>query len=128
MQRRWTGKSVDLDSLCECVDDFFTNRKFLTEKSESSGGRTLLLHSRHATRKLGESISLRITGNPDDFIVDLKASELAAHTVRAGLLTKSLGGGYFLLRGLKLQEELEKMEKEFWIFVEDKVAQLARSV
>jgi hypothetical protein len=43
------------------------------------------------------------------------------------MLTKSLGGGYFLLKGLKLQEELEKLEREFWIYVEDKVAQLAGS-
>ena len=127
MQRRWTGKGVDLDSLCSYVDDFFTNRKLLTEKSESSGERTLLVHSKHATRKWGEPISLRITGNSDDFMIDLKASELAARTVRAGMLTKSLGGGYFLLKGLKLQEELEKLEREFWIYVEDKVAQLAGS-
>ena len=127
MQRRWAGKSVDLNLLYHCLDDFFTDRKFLTEKSESSGERTILLHSRHAARKFGEPISLRITGNSDDFTVYLKASELAARTVRAGMLTKSLVGGYFLLKGLKLQEELEKLEREFWIYVEDKVAQLAGS-
>jgi len=127
MQKRWTGKSVDLDLLYHCVDDFFTNQKLLTEKSESSGERTLILRSKHAARKFGEPISLRITGNSDDFTVDLKASELAARTVRAGMLTKSLGGGYLLLKGLKLQEELEKLEKEFWIYVEDKVAQLTGS-
>jgi hypothetical protein len=76
---------------------------------------------------LEEPISVRISGDPSDFTVDLKASELTARPIRTGLLTKSLGGGYFLLKTLKLQEELEKLEKEFWIYVEDKVAELTGS-
>jgi hypothetical protein len=70
---------------------------------------------------------MRIAGHPDDFIVDLRASELVTRQVRIGILTKPIGGGHYLLRSLRLQEELEKLEKEFWIFVEDKVAQLAHS-
>jgi hypothetical protein len=128
MQRRWTGQNVDLNLLSDEVDDFFKNREFVTKKSESPGERKILLQPKYPTVKLEEPISVRIAGDPNDFTVDLRASELTTRPVRMGMLTKSLGGGYFLLRSLKLREELEKMEKEFWIFVEDKVAQLARSV
>lgn len=127
MQRRWTMQNVDLNSLSDGVEDFFKSRQFVTKKSESAGERKILLQPTYSTVKLDEPISVRITGDPNDFVVELRASELTNRSVRMGMLTKSLGGGFYLLRSLKLQEELEKLEKEFWIFVEDKVAQLARS-
>lgn len=127
MQKRWTGQNVDLNSLSDGVDDFFKSRGFLTNKSESAGEHKILLRPKYSTIKLEEPISVRIVGDPGNFVIDLRASELTTRSVRMGMLTKSLGGGYYLLRSLKLREELEKLENEFWIFVEDKVAQLARS-
>jgi hypothetical protein len=127
MRRKWTGQNVDLNSLSDGVEDFFKSMQFVTKKSESAGERKILLQPTFSTVKLEEPINVRITGDPNDFVIELRASELTTRSVRMGMLTKSLGGGYYLLRSLKLQEELEKLEKEFWIFVEDKVAQLARS-
>jgi hypothetical protein len=126
MQRRWTRQNVDLDSLSVSIEDFFKSQHFVTKKSESAGERKILLQSTYSRVKLEEPVSVRITGDPNDFVIDLKASELTTHPVRMGMLTKSLGGGYYLLRSLKLQEELQKMEKEFWIYVENRVTQLAR--
>ena len=126
MQRRWTEKNVDLDLLSDCIEDFFKNRSFVTKRTESQGERTILWQSERAA-KAEKPISARITGNSDDFTIELKASELTDRSVRFGMLTKSIGGGYFLLKSLKLREALEKLEKEFWIYVEDKVAELAGS-
>jgi hypothetical protein len=127
MQRRWTGRNVDLNLLSASLEDFLKSRQVVTQKLESAGEHMILLQSKYSTVKLKEPVSVRIAGEPDDFIVDLKASELVTRSIRIGMLTKPIGGGYYLLRSLKLQEELEKLEKEFWIFVEDKVAQLSQS-
>ena len=127
MQRRWTGQNVDLNLLSNGIEDFLKSRGFMTKKSESTGERKILLRPERSRIKLEEPISVRIAGDPGDFVIDLRASELTTRPIRMGMLTKSLGGGYFLLKSLELREELEKLEKEFWIFVEDKVAQLARS-
>ena len=127
LQRRWTRQNVDLNSLSVFVEDFFKSRQFVTQKSESAGEYKILLQSKYSIVKLEEPMNVRIAGDPNDFVIDLRASELTARSVRTGMLTKSLGGGYYLLRSLKLREELEKLEKEFWISAEDKVAQLSRS-
>ena len=37
------------------------------------------------------------------------------------------GGGYLVVRGLRAKEALEKLEREFWVYVEERVAQLAGS-
>ena len=127
MQRRWTRLNVDLNSLSVFVEDFFKSRHFVTQKSESAGEYKILLQSKYSIVKLEEPVSVRIAGDPNNFVIDFRASELTDRSVRTGMLTKSLGGGYYLLRSLKLREELEKLEKEFWISAEDKVAQLSRS-
>ena len=126
MQRRWTGKNVNLDLLSDSVEDFFKSRSFVTKRTESAEERVILWQSKRAA-KAEKPISAKIMGKPDDFTVELKASELADRSVRFGMLTKTIGGGYFLLKSLKLREALEKLEKEFWIHVEEKVAQLTGS-
>jgi hypothetical protein len=126
MQKRWTGKNVDLDLLSDSVEDFFKSKSFVTKRTESTEERVILWQSGRSA-KAEKPISVRIIGKPDDFTVELKASELADRSVRLGMLTKPIGGGYFLLKSLKLREALEKLEKEFWIYVEDKIAELAGS-
>jgi hypothetical protein len=44
-----------------------------------------------------------------------------------GLSTTLFGGGVFVLRGLKLQEALEKLEKKFWLYLEEKITYASRS-
>lgn len=126
MQRRWTEKNVDLDLLSDSLEDFFNSRSFVTKKTQKLGERIILWQSERAA-KADKPISARIIGNPDDFTVELKASELTDRSIRLGMLTKPIGGGYFLLKSLKLREALEKLEKEFWIYMEEKIAQLAGS-
>lgn len=127
MQKRWRGKNVDLDQLSDCVEDFFKSRISLPRKTGTSDERTISWLPRHAGARLKEPVTAKITGKPDDFTIDLKASELTRNSIRIGVLTKPFGGGYFLLKAVKLKEELERLENEFWIFIEEKIDQLADS-
>lgn len=127
MQKKWIRNNLDLSLLSDYIEEFFTRRQFRTKKTESAREITITVLPSHSTVGLKEPISVRIFGDSDDLKVDLKASELTSRSIRLGMLTKPLGGGYFLLKSLKLQEELEKLEKEFWIYVEDRVAQLTGS-
>ena len=126
MQRRWTGKNVNLALLSECVEDFFKDRGFLTEKDESAGEYTILW-APPRVRNMRDAMTVRIFGNPNDFVVEIIASERTRGSIRLGMLTKLFGGGYLVLRGLRAKEALEKLEREFWVCVEEKVAHLAES-
>ncbi|MDH5437594.1 MAG: hypothetical protein OEX76_01690 [Candidatus Bathyarchaeota archaeon] len=126
MQRQWTGKNVDLALLSERVEDFFRNRGFLTEKNESAGEYTILW----APPRVGirrDAMKAGVFGKPNDFVVEIIASERTRGSIRLGMLTKLFGGGYLVVRGLRAKEALEKLEREFWAYVEEKVAQLAGS-
>jgi len=127
MQTRWTGKNVDLDKLSECIEEgFFRDRGFSTERTESEGERAILWTPQRAIN-MRRAMMVKIVGDSNDFMIELKASELAGRSIQLGLLTKIFGGGHLAIRGLRLKEALEKLEREFWVFVEDKVAQLTGS-
>lgn len=126
MQRQWTGKNVDLALLSECVEAFFKDRGFSTEKEESAGEYTILWAPQRV-RNIRDGMTARVFGRPDDFVVEIVASERTRGSIRLGMLTRLFGGGYLAVRGLRAKEALEKLEKEFWVYVEEKVAQLAES-
>jgi hypothetical protein len=127
MQKRWRGKNVDLDQLSDYVEDFFKSRNLLPRRAETPGEHTISWFLRYRGARLKEPITAKIIGKPDDFTVDLKASELTKGSIRAGLLTQSFGGGYMLLKAVKLKDELQRLESEFWIFVEEKIDYLTGS-
>jgi hypothetical protein len=127
MQRRWTDQNVDLDSLSDSIEDFFKSKNYLPTKTGTTRERIISWLPGRTGMHIKKPICVRITGEPDDFTVDLEASELMSSSIRTGVLTKPFGGGYFLLKALKLKEWLERLENEFWIYVEERVAQLARS-
>lgn len=150
MQKRWNGKNVDLDMLSEGIEEFFRDRGFATKRFESEGERIVYWAPQQTTKEMKEQmtaktigtvfgspqypppdlkgpITVKIVGDSNDFVIELIASELTRSSIRLGMLTKIIGGGYFLLRGLRLREALEKLETEFWVYVEDKVTHLAGS-
>lgn len=127
MQKRWRGKNVDLDQLSNSVEDFFRSRSLLPRRAETAGERTISWFPGYRGARLKKPVTARIFGKPDDFTIDLKASELTADSIRAGVLTRAFGGGYFLLKAVKLKEDLERLENEFWIFIEERIDQLAGS-
>lgn len=126
MQRQWVGKNVDLQLLSERVEDFFKDKGFKTEKDESAGKYTILWAPQRV-RNMRNAMIARVFGKSNDFVVEIIASERTRGSIRLGMLTSAFGGGYLALRGLKTKEVLERLEREFWSYVEEKVAHLAGS-
>lgn len=127
MEKRWTGKNVDLDLLREHIEDFFKEKGYTTERIEHAEERTISWAPQHAPKNVKEAMTVKIVGDSNDFLIKFMASELSRRSIWLGMLSKSLGGGYLLLRSLRLRETLEKLEREFWVYIEDKVARMAGS-
>lgn len=72
-------------------------------------------------------LTVKIIGDSNDFVVELLAGKRMRSSVRFGFLTTIFGGGNFLLQALKSQEALEKLEKEFWVYIEETITRLAGS-
>lgn len=126
MRRQWMGKNVDLALLSERVEDFFRGKDFRTRKDESGDGYTIS-GTPHNARDVRGGITVRILGNSNDFVIELIAGERIRSSILLGFITTLIGGGSLLLRGLRSQETLEKLEREFWVYAEDSVVHLAGS-
>jgi len=126
MQKQWVGKNVDLKLLSECIENFFKDKGFRTRIDESAGKYTILWTSQRV-RNMRDAMTASVLGNSNDFIVEIVASERTRGSIRLGMLTAAFGGGYLALRGLKAKEILEKIEKEFWVYVQEKIAHLTGS-
>ena len=126
LRSQWVGKNVDLASLSRRVEIFFREKGFETRIKESDGEYEISVFSQYI-KGAREDVDVKISGNPNDFMIDLLVGERARSSIRAGFLTSMFGGGSLVLRGLKLTEALEKLEEEFWMYVADSVGQLTNS-
>jgi len=126
MQARWLGKGVDLALLGGRVEDFFKGKGFKTRKDESAEGYTISGIPPRAHGIYGKVV-VKILGNSNDFVIEFWASDHTRSAIKAGLVTTMFGGGSLLLRGLKSQEALERLEKEFWRRIEEAIPYLINS-
>lgn len=126
MQVSWTGRNVNLALLSVYVEDFLKNKGFRMKKKESARKHTFF-GEKKLSHSLLADVTVTILGDPNDFVVKFFAGERARSLVKLGFLTTTLGGGPLLLRALKSQEELKKLEKEFWVYIQEEVTRLTNS-
>lgn len=123
MRKQWVGKNVDLALLSEHVENFLRGKSLKIKKDELTGTYTIL----GALRARAPSLVVRILGNPNDFLIEFVADERARASIRLGLISTIFGGGFLVLRGLRSQEALEKLENEFWVYIEEAIGNLIDS-
>lgn len=126
MEDEWTGKNVDLSLLTEQIVQFFQQKQFVTS-SEKSEEEHLVVSRPQSSHGIVELVKVHVTGRPEHFKVKFDSGSRSNAFVRYGSLTSFLGGGIIAVKGLKSQEALEKLEKEFWVHVDRTVWSLAKA-
>jgi len=126
MQERWLEKNVDLNLLSKRLEDFFIMHGFKTRIDTLASGNAIVgvLDNKHDDLK---EIIVKITGSPNDFVIEFPRGESRLSSMKFGLLTTFLGGGSLLIKSLKSQKALEKLEREFWVDVEKNVRDVTNS-
>lgn len=125
MQEQWKGKSVDLKLLVYYIEGFFKNKGFGTFRKESNQAYKISVTSTEG--RDSSAVVVRVSGNPNDFVLELDPIQEARFSKVLGSLGVLFGGGSLFLRGLKSEELLRKIEGEFWSFAEDAVERLSGS-
>lgn len=123
-QKRWVEKGVNLDLLSESIESFFSSKGFKIRKQALPEGYRISIVPQHV-HNVKKGIDITVIGHPRDFMIELSVSDLSRSSTMLGLSTTLFGGGIFVLQGLKLQEELERLEKEFWMYVEETIVRMA---
>ena len=129
MQRRWSGKNVDLERLSECICDFFGEMDFDVKMEKIFGGYKIIAEG-SSVFELDGCVNVAVEGCSDDFVVVLNLNgREGKREFFAGPLTMALfGGGWFLVRRFKLEENWVSLKREFWKYVENTLLRLSNSV
>jgi hypothetical protein len=123
LETKWKDMHVDLSKLNASFQEYFT-RKGFTVNTGKAGEEHVILVKPRSQHKIVERIQVTITGNSDDLSVRFLASSRSRGFMIFGTLTALLGGGLFASKGLKSDETIEKLEKDFREYVSEKVWEL----
>ena len=126
MEAKWVGKNVDLKLLRDHIENFFKDKGFRITKERSASEHEISARPQRGVSILGRVI-VKVLGDSNDFLIEFSASSHSRSAVKLGLITTMFGGGSLILRGLKSQEALEKIEKDFWIYIEEAITRLINS-
>lgn len=126
VEEHWKGKNVDLPSLSDCIVRFFAERGFSTSLQKKDN-EYLVVAAPQSFHDIAEKIRIHVLGSPDDFSVKLVAGSHSRALVRYGTFFSLVGTGFLVPKGLKSIEEIEKLEKEFRIYVDNTVWQLTNA-
>ena len=125
MEKRWQNHGVNLKQLTQTVKNHYLQKNLKVNETVLEDGYSMGII---VTEIRGSSIMrIIIRGTPDDFTIETKATEEEDRAVRVGLMTTIFGGGSLVLRNIKVREQMEKMEREFWSMIEEIVRSLTNS-
>jgi|Deesub1362B_J571_1020462.scaffolds.fasta_scaffold01515_1 hypothetical protein len=115
MKYRWTGKKVDLTLLVHEVKRFFEERNFKVDLSYSNSSKKInvVIQDKGKFRR----VSVEISGIPEDFSVEFCGGERARSILKIGSLL-ALFGGPILLESYRTAEFYQKLENQFWNYLE----------
>jgi len=120
VSREWKDSSVDLAVLSKRLECFFRTKGLHTEETSSRDNFKILLSQ--SKRALG--IYVEVIGLPSDFEVDFVLDERSDFKIMGSVLSVFLGGGLSLI-ALRSKELFEKLEPEFWAYVEKTIEELS---
>lgn len=120
---QFTGANVDLGLLTERLVRFFEGNEFET-RLERTPTRFVIYAS-----NMQFSVKVNVRGEPNDFKVEFipnKKTQGFSLTMVLGYVTTIFGGGTFMLRDIKLQEAINRLEQVFWKEVDIDIADLSK--
>jgi hypothetical protein len=112
--KRFVERNADLFTLSKHVEYFFKAQNFKTTKIQTYEGFIIKVE-----KSLQEKIYVKVTGEPNNFTVELSTERSSDIFIRLGILTSLFGGGGFFLKGVKSRDMLLRVESDFWRCIEE---------
>ena len=126
MDKHFTTRNVNLSLLSEWVEAFFKKKEFRTTKEAAEGGFKIVARPTYV-HEIVDVITVLVSGTPNDYTVKFYIGVRSEALMRIGQLASLFGLGVLFLRGVKSDEAGERLEKDFWVLIEEKTDFLAGS-
>jgi hypothetical protein len=124
MNDRFVGRNVDLRLLTERLILFFLKGNSTVVKRKVAEGWEIIVNLPPRER-IVDRIAVSVTGSCEDFSVKFIAGSHSRMYKWVGQLTTMFGGGIVFSKGFESELALEKLERNFWVCVDETVESLA---
>jgi hypothetical protein len=116
----WQGLNVDLSKLTEHVESFFKSKGLYAKRILCEGGFKIFVSQNGKSR----DICAEILGDSRNFQVNFVLDDRSGSASMLGSVFSVFFGGGLLLKTLKSKELFEKIEPEFWIYIDKVIEEL----
>lgn len=126
MQTRWVGKNVNLNSLCERIENFFVGKGFGATRVNTKENIEILCAYKKENK--GGCVRITVNGNSEDFLVSFETSigDERLFKFFSPFLTM-MGLGLFWSSKIKLYDFYENLEEQFWTYLDEVVSAISGS-
>lgn len=121
--KSYRDKNRDLEVLLKDVEAWFNQQGYQTQTNRSDGNLLLQAAKTDLWRKAvgaSRAFNVLITGNPNDFSVELSTGEWSSNLTAAGIGAVLTGGATLLISGVAASWS-KKIEGDLWAFIDQKV-------
>jgi len=119
---RWVDKGVNLGLLIERVQSFFELNGFKTRIDELKDG--WMVSAVKSVEGNPKSVFVKVFGQPDDFTVGFSFKGYGRELSILGPLITLFGFGAIVRREVRWVEFFETLERDFWAYMENAVADI----
>ncbi len=121
MKSRWKGKNVEIKLLADRINSFFLDKGFSKKKEsfERDNARVLTYTFEGEGRPVVASVIIH--GSPNDFEIEFAVDRKAETVARLGILSTLFGSGFFLRGRLESFARVERLEGDFWDYVDEEI-------
>ena len=120
MKRPYQGRNVDLSLLAQWIERFFRKKEFKVTRETDEEIFRIVARPTYV-HDIVDTTTVTVSGNPKDFTVKLYIGARSETLMKIGQLASLFGLGVLFLRGIKSDEAEDTLQREFWIFVEEKI-------
>lgn len=118
MWKKWRNKNITLKTLIGIISHFFKGKKIEVSVVKVKDGYQIVAFPSVGSG-ITEKIKVCVLGHPNEFKIEFDAGSKSRALVLLGNIFSLLGGGIFVKKGLENLKNIERLEKEFWIYADE---------
>lgn len=119
MLKTWKNVSIDVDVVTKLIDDFFKIRNCYVKKEGS--GNDVVINVFNKVEKT--SFIVKVHSGENFLEVEFASKEPVSLRFFSNFFS-AFGGGHFALKRLKSEEFVEKLERDFWMYLSEMVTKI----
>jgi hypothetical protein len=113
LEYRWRKTKLDLENVIDGAQQFLRGRGFIVRREEEKSSVRLVAARRKEKYEVG-LVQILISQSKEELSIKFEAGDRMKPLLKFSSVFSLWGGGSIILKELKITEQYERLEEEFW--------------